>query len=437
MAAAAVADGARGEGLAGVELAIRTAMVKLGGSLLEGLLGADPGYAGAVIDCGAGHQASFVSYREKTFDTVLGPIRVTRAYYHCGDCHAGVVPKDHQLGMEGVSVSPGLRSMVDRVGETVPFAKASKLLAELAGIGFGAKRIERRAEADGAVLVAGADAEVAAASAGQLVALPVGAAPEKLYVAMDGTGIPMVPGELAGRKGKGEDGKARTREVKLAVAFTQTELDEDGYPVRDPGSSSYIATLEPVEHFGNLVAIEARRRGSDHAGAVVILGDGSPWIWNLAAAHFPGATHIVDLYHAREHVHDLAKLIAPQLGAHYRRWVDDRIGQLNSGDIEGLCQAVRSLKLAVPTSTAVESALGYFETNAQRMRYGAFRAAGHFVGSGAVESGCKAVIGQRLKLSGMRWSEHGAAAILALRCQEASGRWEQIWQRLHNQTSVA
>jgi len=432
-----VGVGAPGEGLAGVELAIRTAMVKLGASLLEQLLGADTGYAGALIDCGAVHQARFVSYRHKTFDTVVGPISLSRAYYHCLDCRGGLVPKDHQLGMEGVSVSPGLRAMVDRVGETVPFAKASKLLAELAGIGFGPKRIERRAEADGAVLVAAADAEVAAASTGQLVALPVGDTPEKLYVAMDGTGIPMVAGELVGRKGKGEDGKARTREVKLAVAFTQTELDEEGYPVRDPGSSSYVATLEPVEHFGNLVAIEARRRGSDHAGAVVVLGDGSPWIWNLAAAHFPGATHIVDLYHAREHVHDLAKLIAPQLGAHYRRWVDDRIGQLNSGDIEGLCHAVRSLKLAVPASTAVESALAYFETNAERMRYAAFRAAGHFVGSGAVESGCKAVSGQRLKLSGMRWSEHGAAAILALRCQEASGRWEQIWQRLHNQTTVA
>lgn len=429
--------GAAGEGLAGVELAIRTAMVKLGGSLLEQLLGADTGYAGAVIDCGAGHQARFVSYRHKTFDTVMGPIELSRAYYHCGDCHGGVTPRDDQLGMADVSVSPGLRAMVDRVGETVPFAKASKLLGELAGIGFGAKRIERRAEADGAVLVAAADAEAAAASVGQVVPLRSGDAPEKLYVAMDGTGIPMVAAELVGRKGKGPDGKARTREVKLAVAFTQTELDEDGYPVRDPGSSSYIATLEPVEHFGNLVAIEARRRGSDHAGAIVILGDGSPWIWNLAAAHFPAATHIVDLYHAREHVHDLAKLIAPQLGTRYRRWVDDRIAQLNSGDIEGLCQAVRALKLAVPTSTAVEAALGYFETNAERMRYGAFRAAGHFVGSGTVESGCKAVIGQRLKLSGMRWSEHGAAAILALRCQEASGRWDQIWHRLHNQTTVA
>lgn len=437
LAAASVVDGTGGEGLAGVELAIRTAMAKLGASLLEQLLGADTGYGGPVIDCGAGHHARFVSNRKKVFQTVLGPISLSRAYYHCGDCQAGVVPKDEQLHMAGLSLSPGLRSMLDRLGETVPFAKASKLLAELAGIELCAKRIERCSEADGAILAQAADAEAAAVAAGKAVPLAVGDTPEKLYVAMDGTGIPMVPACLAGRKGKAEDGKARTREVKLAVCFTQSELDDNGHPIRDPGSSSYVATLEPAGHFGRLVEVEARRRGSDHAGRVVILGDGSPWIWNLADAHFPDATHIVDLYHAREHIHDLAKLIAPRLGSRYQSWVEQRVAQLDTGDIEGLCASVRALNLAKPADTVIETALAYFETNAERMRYAVFRAAGHFVGSGAVESGCKAVIGQRLKLSGMRWSEHGAAGILALRCHEASGRWDQIWQHANTQTSAA
>jgi hypothetical protein len=437
LAATSVSGGAGAEAVAGLELAIRTAMTKLGGSLLEQLLGVDTGYQGRVIDCGAGHRASFVSNRDKTFHSVLGPIEVSRAYYHCTDCHTGVVPKDDQLAMANVSMSPGLRAMVDRVAETVPFAKASVLLSELAGIDLGAKRIERRAEADGAALVELADREAAALAAGHLVPLPVGEHPEKLYVAADGTGVPMVPAELAGRKGKAEDGKARTREVKLAVCFTQTDVDDEGYPVRDPGSCSYVATFETVEHFGLLAEIEARRRGCDQAGCVVILGDGSPWIWNLAAHHFPTATQILDLYHAREHLHDLAKLIAPILDKRYHPWLEDRLAQLDAGDIEGLCDAARQLKLPMPAATAIDNRLSYFETNAHRMRYAAFRQLGHFVGSGAVESGCKAVIGQRLKLSGMRWSEHGATSIATLRCQEASGRWEQIWQRLNNQTSVA
>ncbi len=412
-------------------------MLKLGATLFEQLMSSDTGYVGPLIDCGAGHQARFVSNRDKTYQTVLGPVTLPRAYYHCCDCHAGVVPKDTQLGVAGVSLTPGLRAMADRVGETVPFAKASKLLGELAGIELCAKRIERCSEADGDALGKAADAEADALRAAGLVVLPIGDTPAKLYVAMDGTGVPMVPAELAGRKGKGEDGKARTREVKLAVCFTQTDIDDEGYPVRDPGSSTYVATFGPAEHFGRLVDIEARRRGSDRAGCVVVLGDGSPWIWNLAAAHFPAAAHIVDLYHAREHVNDLAKLIAPRLGGRHRTWVEGRLAQLDAGDVEGMCESFRALKLAKPADTVVEAGLAYFETNAERMRYASFRSLGHFVGSGTVESGCKAVVGQRLKLSGMRWSEHGAAGILALRCHEAGGRWEQIWNRINTQTSVA
>ena len=68
------------------------------------------------------------------------------------------------------------------------------------------------------------------------------------------------------------------------------------------------------------------------------------------------------------------------------------------------------------------------------MRYGHFRDLGMFIGSGVVEAGCKAVIGQRLKLSGMRWTQPGATGILTLRCHRASGRWDEIWTQPHNQT---
>ena len=134
----------------------------------------------------------------------------------------------------------------------------------------------------------------------------------------------MMTAETDGRPGKGEDGKARTREVKLACAFTQTKVDEDGYPVRDPHSSSYLATFAPAAAFGTLMAAEARRRGAGHVRQLTILGDGAHWIWNLASQHFPEATQIVDLYHAREHLHDLAKLLAFMLGDHHDGWLAER-----------------------------------------------------------------------------------------------------------------
>ena len=229
--------------------------------------------------------------------------------------------------------------------------------------------------------------------------LPPAAAIAKLYVAVDGTGIPAVPADTAGREGKDPDRRAHTREVKLGVVFTQTKLDEEGFPIRDPGSSSYVATLGPVEHFGTLIYAEARRRGSAKAKEVVVLGDGAAWIWNLAKAHFPTATHIVDLYHAKEHLGDLAKLLAPELGEERAGWLAERKDELDDGDIPAILAAARALDVPANKTKDLDTALGYFQNNASRMGYKAFRAAGHFVGSGTVEAGCKAVVAQRLIFS--------------------------------------
>jgi hypothetical protein len=82
-------------------------------------------------------------------------------------------------------------------------------------------------------------------------------------------------------------------------------------------------------------------------------------------------------------------------------------------------------------------ALTYFKTNAHRMQYGYFREPGMFIGSSTVEAGCKAVIDQRVKLSGMRWNIPGATGILTLRREQASNRFKRIWTHLHNQTATA
>jgi hypothetical protein len=421
-----------------VELAIRTAMARLGAGLLEDLLAPEAGYHGPRTDCGAGHQAEFVSYRAKTVDTVLGPVRVRRAYYHCAGCGHGVVPRDAELGVERASMSPGLAKMTARAATAVPFAKAASLLAELAGIDLATKRVERSAEAAGGAAAKAAGARADAICSREVVPLPPPApAPDMLYIAVDGTGVPMTAAETEGRPGKGEDGKAHTREVKLACLFTQTALDNEGHPVRDPGSSTYLATFEPAARFAQLTDAEARRRGAEHIRQLVVLGDGAVWIWNIADQLFPAATQIVDLYHAREHVHDLATLATRLLRQSHPDWLTERLAELDAGDITALTAAGRDLKFTGSLARDRDRQLAYFEVNAHRMRYAHFRQLGMFVGSGAVEAGCKAVIGQRLKLSGMRWATPGATAIATLRCQEASGQWEQIWQRPHNQTTAA
>src|SRR5258708_33380351 len=108
--------------------------MKLGRSVLEPLLAADGGYRGPRVSCGAGHLAEFVAYREKTTDTVLGPVTLSRAWYHCGDCGHGLAPRDAELGVAGQTMSPGLARMNDRAAAAAPFTPAARLVGELAGI---------------------------------------------------------------------------------------------------------------------------------------------------------------------------------------------------------------------------------------------------------------------------------------------------------------
>jgi hypothetical protein len=410
-----------------VATAIRAAMLRLGGSLLQQLLDVDAGHRGPRIDCGAGHQAEFVAYRSKIIETVVGQVTARRAYYHCAECGAGVVPRDDELGVTDASLSPGLRKMTACAAAVEPFATAGDLLAELAGIRLCTKRIERSAEADGTAAAARLQAESSAILHGTVSVLPPAEVPDKLYIAVDGTGVPMIAAATIGRAGKTGDGRARTREVKLACLFTQTTVDEQGRPVRDPDSTSYVASFAPASEFATLVHAEAHRRGADHIRQLVVLGDGAPWIWNLATAILPEATPIVDIYHAREHLHDLASQLAPALGDEQPAWRDARIADLDAGSIETLVAEAHRIPLPEPEARERDKALAYFKTNAHRMRYDYFRDHGMFVGSGTVEAGCKSVVGQRLKLSGTRWNIPGATGILTLRCQQASGRWDQIW----------
>jgi hypothetical protein len=416
---------------------LRAGLLRLGGAVLGEALSADPGHRGPRVPCGNGHEAVFAGYRGKVIDTVLGPVTLRRAWYHCADCGHGLAPRDAELGVAGASMSPGLAAMNDLAAAAGPFAGAARLLDELAGVRLDARRVGRAAEASGAVVAAAGRERARLISSRKLVPLPPSPLPDKLYAVIDGTGVPVTPKEAAGREGKGEDGRARTREAKLAVFFTQDKLDDEGYPVRDRASSSYIATFETAGVFADLVKAEGIRRGADHVRQLTIIGDGAAWIWNLAAAAFPEATCIVDLYHAREHLHSLTRSLEFMLGDRKDEWLAARLEDLDYGDIDGIKAAVLTYPLEGTKKDEADRELGYFLNNAPRMRYRWFRSRGLFTGSGVVEAGCKAVIGQRLKQSGMHWTVNGADSIIALRCAEASSQWEAICNHRHNQTAAA
>lgn len=407
---------------------MRAALAGAGARLLEAVLaGGGDGYAGPHAKCGAGHQASYAGRRAKTVTTVLGPVQVARAWYHCGDCKHGFAPRDAQLGVAGAAQSPGLREMIARAAAEVPFGKAAALIKDLAGVTVSTKTAERSAEASGAGARAAGAAEATALRTRTVIPLPPATPlPDMLYAEVDGTGVPVRASETEGRPGKGEDGKAGTREIKLARLFTVSALDRDGHPVMDPGSSSYVATFDGKDTLAELVEAEYLRRGGEHFRQVVALGDGAAWIWAMAGKLYPHATHIVDIYHAREHLTDLANhlsFITPDPA----QWLQERSAELDTGNIKAIITAARQYPLAGVKAEELNKKLGYFERNAHRMRYAHFRKLGMFTGSGAIEGGIKAIIVQRAKQSGMHWTTSGAADIIALRTQHASGRWDELW----------
>jgi hypothetical protein len=416
--------------LEAVENAFRAALHQAGSNGLSELLTyEEPAADQRRLPCPCGHHARYLDLRSKPVLTMLGPARIRRPYYLCSQCHQGQFPADVKLDVKDMETSPGVRRMLALVGQQAPFDHGRQQMKLLANLKVTTKAVERTAEAIGEDIAAGEQERIQQA---MQLNLPIiaGEPIPILYVQVDGTGVPVVKKETAGRKGKTDGQPAHTREVKLGCVFTQTGWDKEGYAIRDATSTSYTGGIENSQEFGKRIYRQAWDRGLDRAEKIVVMGDGAPWIWNLAEEYFPNCVQIVDLYHAREHLSELAKKLYPNDSAAQKAWLKvHQDALLDEGKIEELVAALRSTgSTNSDLLDKIRLEADYFETNANRMQYPAFRAQHLFVGSGVVEAGCKTVIGSRLKRSGMFWTVRGANAIIALRCCHLNNQFEDYWQ---------
>lgn len=405
--------------LESAEVLTRALMHKIGCVALEKLLNLDGGgLRDESQQCAAGHHATYIEVRQKEVLTVLGRVRVQRNYYYDAACKKGWCPKDQELSIAGSSFSPGMRRIMGRVGSSRPFGIGAEEIMEIAGLEVSSKAIERICRE------LGKEAE-------QFLTVQTSVdndSPDTIYISMDGTGVPVLKSQTVGRIGKGADGIAKTREAKLGCVFTQTSLDEAGYPIRDENSTTYVGAIESAEAFGHQINAEAERRGYRRAKRRCVIGDGSPWIWNIVLDYFWDAIQIVDVYHAREHYWECARVFFTTDLPRQQEWAECRKKELDHGDVEAVIRAVKQLRATSKEKRKLrDTTAKYFEQNKERMRYNKFRAQGLFVGSGVIEAGCKTVISQRLKQSGMHWTVKGANSIIALRCCLLSGRWEDFW----------
>ena len=411
-------------------MAVRSAMHHAGATALSELLQFPaPTTEQRTLPCACGHRAHYRELRSKPVLTAVGSVKVSRPYYLCSHCHAGQFPADVELDIEDTETSPGVRRMQAIVGQDAPFDHGRQQMKLLADLEVTTKAVERTAEAIGADIAAREHVEIHRAAQLELP-IVMGKPIPVLYIQLDGTGVPVVKKETVDRAGKTEGQPAHTREAKLGCVYTQTTWDKEGFALRDPGSTTYVGAIETAQEFGLRLYLEACKRGWSRAEKKVVIGDGAEWIWNIADQHFSGAIQIVDLYHARQHLWELARKLFPNQQAEQERWmVVHKDDLLDEGKIEDLVTSLRSIVSSNPElAEKIRIEADYFEKNTERMRYPEFRAQHLFVGSGVIEAGCKAIIGSRCKQSGMFWTVRGANAILALRCCYFNNRFEDYWE---------
>jgi hypothetical protein len=417
-----------------VEMAARRQALRLTARALEQRLNADTSdHAGPELPCSCGTPAQYHGRHQKTFESVLGPLQLERAYYYCADCQSGFCPRDRHLRLEMFSLTPGVLRMTGSASSLVSFVESSNLLLELAGVAVSASQVERAAEALGA--------EIAADE--RTCVEPMGEVAPTMYLGMDGTGVPMRASEVAGRTGKQSDGSAKTREAKLVTIWSAESRDDQGRPMRDPGSVTYSAAIESAaardtnpdrSDFAERVLREAERRGFTEAPRCAVLGDGSAWIWNTAKELFPQAIQILDRFHVKEALHRTAQSIFGATSQQAKPWATARCTELDDGKLQAV---VHALRLHASSSTEATKCALYIFRNRHRMRYPKLHALGLCTSTGVLEAGCKIVVGTRLKRTGMHWTTLGANSIIALRCCKLSGRYEDFWERRSTQFASA
>ena len=369
--------------------------------------------------------------RERTVDSMFGPIRFSRACGYCAQCKQHHFPADIRLGLHGrAALSPRIQEIAALSALRAPASQASEDMLRLTGIEISASTIHREAHRQGgrALLLRTFD-EVRTQSAAGIAQLAAEAPKlpghSTLVIEIDAWNIRERDnwGSSESFRKQGKD-TGRWHWVCTGTGPTQRPcIAERGY----------VATRAGLESFRNQLYAEALRRGMAQAETVLVLADGAVWIWNLADDRFGHATQRLDLYHAQQHLWNLAAELHGKGTAEARAWVAPYIESLKN-DPSGAEKLIGSLaelgaKLDACTEKqkeALRRETACFENNRNRMDYKKGADLGQPVGSGAIESTCSQYQ-RRFKMTGQFWSLEGDEAFLALSTLHRNGRWNKLF----------
>ena len=348
--------------------------------------------------------------RSRQLRTLCGEMTLQRRVYYCSSCRQIEAPLDRQLGLERSGVTAGLARVVCRTALELAYQQSQNLLTDTLGFTpCSAREVERIAKQHGQVL----EETQPDQSGPEAKAGPRACTRRARYcLAIDGVMIAGLPDT--------DTHCVNWHEVKLATGFDPRQLQPP----------FYVAGREDAAGFGKRLWGQIEQDGLDERSFLEMLGDGAPWIWNLADTYLPGVPQLLDFYHAAEHLYATAQAVWPE-SAIAKRWWQQRLDQLRCGQEANFFAALQLLAKRHRTqdpAVSPQRLLKYFQDNRERLNY-RWALRQHLpIGSGQVESAARHIVQQRLKQSGMRWSDFGAQAILNLRTLHRNGEFEQYWE---------
>jgi hypothetical protein len=401
--------------------------------------------AASEVRClGCSQVAPSQGYRTRSWQSTVGPLELTRRYCWCGSCGEGRAVAQQQVGLPPGEYTAPLEEVCALMATTVPHGMAVGLVGKLLGIEISAKGSEQIIERRGEGVVAQQDADARALQPYQENGLPqevarpaaaVGQAPQVAYLELDGVivmkreALPVAA--AGGRGGKGRQYQVSGREVKNAVLYEGAQCLPESESRNCILQKHYVSHLGEWPQLALLVWAQMRRLRFDQAKLLVVLSDGAEWIRQLCAWLPLPVLLILDLFHVKQRIWELAYTLYGQQTPQARRWAETQCQRVEQGQARAVITALRFLKpKQAKARELVGSLVTYLTKNLDRMDYPSYRAQGLRVGSGTVESANYHVTGARLKLPGMRWTEPGAAVMARLRTDLFNGLWQTRTRQL-------
>lgn len=420
--------------IAQIETHLREALRQIGKQALSHFLSGMQTTPALEIPCRCGGSLHYQRKREATIISVFGKTSYTRAYYAGCACQKGKAPLDEQFGLEPGAVTAGLAQLLALAGIEFSYDQSPKWLQAYLLFDVSENTVRSETERMGALQEKQEKALIQRSQDETYLQerqrLPDPGVP-RLYGSIDAAKVRIEPRP---KKGQAPEKHEDWRDMKVLCWFETETVPPTQRSARQQKQAErqqvalrarnlrYFCDITEADHFGQLLWATGCSLKADLSPELIFLGDGAVWIWNLVAKYYPDAIQIVDWYHAEEHLEIVANAAFPQ-GSERTHWLEGVKQALWDGQVEEVIAACEALAAACELA---RKAARYFYTNADRMRYGRFRAAGYMIGSGTVESGCKQIVTQRLKLPGAQWEVPGAVQTAKARAAWLSGHWQTL-----------